>query len=290
MTVWINGRPVAPEQAVLPVLDHGLLYGDGIFEGIRAYGGKVFRLKAHLDRLASGAKALMLELPLGLDELAEQVRRAVAQEAAAGNPDSYIRLLATRGVGPLGLDPHGCGKPNLVVIVDRIQLYPPEFYRDGVSVASSSMRRNAPDSLDPRVKGLNYLNNILAKIQARQAGAQEAILLNHQGYVAECTGDNIVCVKAGRLRVPAAHLGALEGITLEAVLGLAGDLGIPVERATMTLYDLYTADELFLTGTGAELVPVCRVDGRPLPPDGPVFRRLRAEFTRRVKEAPDWMD
>lgn len=288
MTIWINGKFVAPEAATISVYDHGLLYGDGIFEGLRAYGGQVFRLNAHLERLQDGARALMIRLPLAKEELAERVREAVRLEAVAGNPDSYIRLLLTRGVGPLGLDPHGCDQPSLVIIVDRIRLYPAEYYQTGVSIISSVMRRNSPDSLDPRIKGLNYLNNILAKIQARQAGAQEAILLNHQGYVAECTGDNLITVKSGKLRLPAAFYGALEGITLAAVLGLAHDLGIPVEQTGLTLYDLYCADEVFLTGTGAELVPVCAVDGRPLPPAGPVFSRLRQEFNRRIAESPEF--
>ena len=290
MTIWMNGSYVAPEQATISVYDHGLLYGDGIFEGIRAYHGHIFRLKSHLDRLQDGAKALLLRIPLAIDAIADQLRDAVAREAAAGNPDSYIRLVLTRGVGPLGLDPYGCDSPSLIIIVDRIRLYPAEYYQNGVPIISSSLRRNPPDSLDPRIKGLNYLNNILAKIQARQVGAQEAILLNQQGYVAECTGDNLVTVKHGRLRIPASHYGALEGITLQAVLELAHDLDIAVETTGLTLYDVYTADEVFLTGTGAELVPVCSVDGRPISPNGPIFRRLRQEFSHRIQQNSRWMD
>lgn len=290
MTIWIDGDYVAPEAAKVSVYDHGLLYGDGLFEGIRAYQGRIFRLQAHLNRLYEGARALMIKIPLDIQALASQLRDAVSRETATGNPDSYIRLVVTRGVGPLGLDPYGCDNPSLIIIVDRIRLYPAEFYQNGVPVISSVMRRNAPDSLDPRIKGLNYLNNILAKIQARQAGAQEAIMLNHQGYVAECTGDNVVCVKGRKLRIPASHYGALEGITLDAMLEVAKDLNIEYESTGLTLFDLYTADEVFLTGTGAELVPVCSIDGRPLTPNGPIFQVLRQEFTRRIKQEPAWLD
>ncbi len=293
MTIWMNGTIVEKKDATISVFDHGLLYGDGLFEGIRAYEGRIFRQKAHLDRLRDGAKAICLELPLPLDELARHLVETVALEAQRGNPHCYVRLLVTRGEGALGLDPASCATPSVIIIADRIQLYPVSFYEQGIPVVTAAIRRNAIDSLDPRIKGLNYLNNILARIQAKQAGAQEAILLNHQGYVAECTGDNIITVKNGVLRLPAAHHGALAGITLQAVLELARDLGLPVEANGLTLYDVHTADEVFLTGTGAEIVGVRSVDGRQIGYEspwrpGPVLGILKAEFQKRLKTDPAW--
>jgi branched-chain amino acid aminotransferase len=301
MTIWLNGSFVAKDEARISVFDHGLLYGDGLFEGIRAYDGRIFRLKPHLERLYDGARAISLAIPHSLAELAALTEETVRRESAAGNPNCYVRLLLTRGEGALGLDPASCPTPGLVIIADRIQLYPAEYYQKGIPVISSSYRRNAVDSLDPRIKGLNYLNNILARIQARQVGAQEAILLNHQGYVAECTGDNIIVVKHGVLKVPAAHHGALAGITLQAVLEIAADLGMTVDRGGITLFDVHTADEVFLTGTGAEIVGVSSVDGRPIRPSGaaspggdsawrpgPVLGILKAEFQRRLAADPVW--
>lgn len=298
MTIWMNGGFVEKSEAKVSVFDHGLLYGDGLFEGIRAYGGRIFRLKAHVDRLFDGAKAICLDLPLDRAAMVRELEATVACEAAAGNPDCYVRLVVTRGEGALGLDPTSCAKPNLVIIADRIQLYPTSYYEQGIPVITASIRRNAIDSLDPHIKGLNYLNNIMARIQAKQAGAQEAILLNHQGYVAECTGDNIVIVKNGILRTPAPHHGALGGITVQAVLELARALDMKVEESGITLYDVHTADEVFLTGTGAEIVGVRSVDQRPIGPGfgtgdsawrpGRVLGILKAEFQRRLREDPVW--
>lgn len=287
MTIWIDGQWRNRDDARVSVFDHGLLYGDGLFEGLRIYQGKIFRLKAHLDRLDYGCKALMLDLPLERQALVQLLQEAVARD---GCQDGYIRLVLTRGQGPLGMDPFTCAKPSLIVIVDTIRLYPGEFYQEGVPLVSSTWRRNPPDSLDPRIKSLNYLNNILAKIQARQAGAQEAVMLNHQGLVAECTGDNLIAVRGGLVHVPQAWQGALEGITLQAVLELAADLGLGIQPGPLTLYDLYTASEIILTGTAAELVPVKTIDGRKIGGPGPVFAALSAEFHRRVVSGHPWCD
>lgn len=281
MTVWIDGTWRTRETATVSVFDHSFLYGDGIFEGIRVYRGEIFRLKAHLKRLYDGAKALLLPVPYAPEDLGKILKEAVKKD---GLSNGYIRLVITRGQGPLGMDPFTCSKPSTIVIVDSIRLYPEEYYQKGIPVISSAFRRNSPDSLDPRIKSLNYLNNILAKMQARQAGAQEAILLNHQGHIAECTGDNLIVVKDGQLKVPRGWHGALEGITLDAVLEIARSLDLPVSDATLTLYDLYTADELMLTGTAAEIVPVSTVDGRELSKNRPIFDRLNAEFHRRIQE------
>lgn len=289
MTIWLNGKYVSKDDAKISVYDHGLLYGDGVFEGIRSYGGKIFRLKAHMDRLFDGAKSLMLNIPKTKEKLSALLIEAVGKETAAGNPNSYIRLVVTRGEGPLGLDPFTCETPGLFIIVDSIKLYPSEYYEKGVPIVTSAFRRVPTDTLDPRIKSLNYLNNILAKIQARQAGAQEALILNHRGYVAECTADNIIVVKNGKLRIPAGHYGSLEGITVKAVGEIARDLGYPWEEAALTLHDVYIADEVLMTGTGAEVVPVSSLDGRQFEV-GPVFRKLSGEFHRRLKEDKVWCE
>lgn len=306
MTVWIDGTWRSAETALVSVYDHGLLYGDGLFEGIRAYGGRIFRLEAHVRRLLEGCRALMLACPLEADGLAEILNQVVEretrqQEEQLGCPrgsanqeggqvgDTYLRLVLTRGVGPLGLDPFGCNQPSLIIIADRIRLYPAEYYRTGVPVVTSAIRRNDTDSLDPRIKSLNYLNNILARMQARQAGAQEALLLNHQGFIAECTGDNVILVQGQTLRVPAGWNGSLDGITLRAVLELAPGLGYRVERTNLALYDAWTAEEMLLTGTAAELVPVASLDGRSFGPPGPAFRALSQAFHQAMRDSPDWV-
>jgi len=277
MTIWIDGTYRNAEQATVSVFDHGLLYGDGLFEGIRIYRGRVFKLADHIRRLFDGAKALLLEPPMDQAALCKLVEEVAAKDGAA---ESYIRLLLTRGKGPLGIDPFTCPKPSLIIIVDTIRLYPQEFYEQGVPLIISSVRRNAVDSIDPRIKSLNYLNNVLARIEAKRGGAQEAVMLDHAGHVAECTGDNIFIVKQGVIAYPASHHGALEGITRSVVIGLANKLKLPIKETTLSSYDLYTADEVFLTGTGAELVPVASIDGRA-PGNGkpgPVFQQLLTAF------------
>jgi branched-chain amino acid aminotransferase len=283
MLVYLNGKLVQKEQAVVSVYDHGFLYGDGVFEGIRVYGGNIFRLVPHINRLYDSAKAIGLEIPLSPAEMTQAVVETVA---ANQRPDIYIRLVISRGPGDLGIDPAKCRSgPSIVIIVDTIALYPEEIYEKGLALVTSSVRRIPMDSIDPRVKSLNYLNNILAKIEARNAGCSEAVMLNHSGRVAECTADNIFIVKAGTLKTPAVTEGALGGVTRGAVLDLAAAAGIPTQEAILGLADLYTADECFLTGTGAELVPVNSVDGRRIGDGsaGPVSRRLLADF-RRLRE------
>lgn len=281
MTVYLNGQFVAREAAVVSVYDHGLLYGDGIFEGIRIYSGKIFRLADHIRRFFDSAKAILLELPLMPEGLAEALQEGVKRY---GKAEGYIRLVATRGPGDLGLDPDKCAAPTLFFIIDTISLYPEKFYREGIPVVTSSSRRLPPDGLDPRVKTLNYLNNIMAKVEAKQAGCIEAVMLNHRGEVAECTADNIFMVRDTILSTPAPHCGILQGITRQTVLELAAEEGIAARETVLTRFDLYTADECFMTGSGAEIVPVVRIDGRTIGAGvpGAVTERLRGAFRRLV--------
>lgn len=281
MTVYLNGQFVAREAAVVSVYDHGLLYGDGIFEGIRIYSGKIFRLADHIRRFFDSARAILLELPLTPEGLAESLQEGVKRY---GKDEGYIRLVATRGPGDLGLDPDKCTAPTLFFIVDTISLYPEKFYREGIPVVTSSSRRLPPDGLDPRVKTLNYMNNIMAKVEAKQAGCIEAVMLNHRGEVAECTADNIFMVRDGMLSTPAPHCGILQGITRQTVLELAKEEGIAARETVLTRFDLYTADECFMTGSGAEIVPVTRIDGRTIGAGvpGAVTERLRGAFRRLV--------
>ncbi len=277
MRVWIDGRIVDGAQATIPVTDHGLLYGDGIFEGIRVYGRRVFRLEAHMARFATSAKALALELPGGI-----RATRQIVLDTARdfGADEAYIRLIATRGDGPLGIDPTTCLEPRLICIIDRIAVYPEEKHRVGVNLVTSSLRRPAPDVLDPRVKSLNYLNNALAKLEARQRGADEALLLNAAGMVAEAAVANVFVVRDGELLTPPATDGALEGITRATLMELAGSLGFSVLEKTIGRFDLFAADEAFLTGSGAGIVPVRSLDGRTIgaDPPGPVCAKLRSAF------------
>ncbi len=259
--VWINGELLPPEKATVSVYDHGLLYGDGVFEGIRSYGGKVFRLDAHLDRLWYSAKAILLEIPYTKAALAAAIMETLRVN---GIEDGYIRLVITRGRGTLGIDPAKCSDPRVIVITDSIELYPPEDYENGLQIVTVSTIRNHAAALSPRIKSLNYLNNILAKIEGKQAGCKEALMLNHKGEVAECTGDNVFLVRDGRLLTPPIDAGILEGITRDAVIELARDSGMPVEEIPLTRHDIYVADECFLTGTAAEVIPVVRVDSRPI--------------------------
>ena len=281
MKIYLDGQFVDEAEAKISVFDHGLLYGDGIFEGIRLYEGNIFRLDAHLDRLWCSAKALLLTIPISRREMAEAVCESCRQN---GLRDGYIRLVVTRGVGDLGLSPWLCPKPSVFIIADKIALYPPEHYTTGLSIVTVPTRRLGPAALPPMVKSLNYLNNILAKIEARQAGALEAIMLNDAGFVAECTGDNIFIVHQGRLMTPAAQQGALKGITRDAIFSVAQALSLPAEEHDLTRYDLWNADECFLTGTGAEVIPVVKLDGREIGDGkpGPVTNRVLAEFRRRV--------
>lgn len=260
MKIYLDGKMVEKEEAVVSVFDHGLLYGDGVFEGIRAYNGRVFRLREHIDRLYHSALVIMLDIPLTRKEM----EKAVLDTLAANKlKDAYIRLVVTRGSGDLGLDPKKCARATYFIIADKIKLYPEEMYINGLEVITASTRRNIPDALNPCVKSLNYLNNIMAKIEASRANVPEAIMLNATGHVAECTGDNIFVVRDNALITPPSSAGALEGITRGAVMELAENkLKLRVREENMTIFQLYTADECFLTGTAAEVIPVVKIDGR----------------------------
>jgi branched-chain amino acid aminotransferase len=277
MKVWIDGRVVEASEARIPVTDHGLLYGDGLFEGMRVYGGRVFRLDDHLARFATGAKVLALELPGGIARVREIVLETVRAHGAA---EAYIRLLATRGEGALGVDPTTCPAPRILCLVGQVALYPEEKLRRGIDLVTASLRRPPPDVLDPRVKSLNYLNNVLAKLEARQRGADEALLLNQQGQVAEAAVANVFVWRGGALATPPPSDGALEGVTRRTILELAGTLGIAACERTLGRFDLWAADEVFLTGSGAGVVPVRSLDARPIGSGrpGPVYEKLRAAF------------
>jgi branched-chain amino acid aminotransferase len=259
MKIYVDGQYCDEKSAKVSVFDHGLLYGDGVFEGIRAYNGRVFKLKEHIDRLYYSAKAILLEIPMSHAEMMRAVVETCRQNTLR---DGYIRLLVTRGVGTLGLNPNRCKNPSVIIIADTIQLYPQELYDKGMAIVTVPTTRNLNNALNPAVKSLNYLNNVLAKIEANLAGVEEALMLNAAGYVAECTGDNIFILKDGRMLTPPLSSGALYGITRATVMDLARDAGITVSEPNLTRYDLYIADECFLTGTGAEIIPVTKIDGR----------------------------
>ena len=280
--IYINGKLYDKADAKISVYDHGLLYGDGVFEGIRVYEGKVFRLAEHVERLYDSARSIRLEIPMTREQMAHAVNDTVT---ANTKRNGYIRLLVTRGAGYLGLDPRKATNPQIIIIVDDITLYPPELYENGMEIATVSTIRNHPNALNPRIKSLNYLNNILAQIEAVQAGCFEALMLNHKGEVAECTGDNIFIVKRGVLKTPPPDAGILEGVTRGAVLELARAAKIPVQENALTRHDVYTADECFLTGTAAEVVPVVKCDGRALGTGrpGPITRQLRERFHQLVR-------
>jgi len=281
MKIYLDGKFVDAAEAKVSVFDHGLLYGDGVFEGIRLYGGNVFRLDQHLERFEYSAKSIMLRLPLARAEMAAVVCETCRQN---GLRDGYIRLVVTRGVGDLGLSPWLCPKPTMFIIADKIALYPKEYYEKGLEIVTVPTRRTSPAAMPSTVKSLNYLNNILGKIEARQAGALEGIMLNEQGYVAECTGDNIFIVHKGALLTPAASQGALKGVTRDTVFDLARELKVPVLESNLTRYDVWNADECFLTGTGAEVIAVVKLDGREIGPGrpGPITEQLMEAFHRRV--------
>jgi len=259
MKIYIDGKFYSERDAKISVFDHGLLYGDGIFEGIRAYHGCVFKLKEHIDRLFYSAKAILLEIPMS----PEKVSGAVIETCRANKiRDGYIRLLVTRGKGTLGLNPKSCSRPSVIIIAGKIQLYPQELYARGMDIVTVPTVRNLHSALNPAIKSLNYLNNILAKIEANNAGVEEAVMLNAEGFVSECTGDNLFIIKKGELLTPPLSAGALYGITRQTVMELAQQAGMKVSEPNLTRYDLFNADECFLTGTGAEIMPVIKIDGR----------------------------
>jgi len=277
MKIYIDGEFYSKEDAKLSVFDHGLLYGDGIFEGIRFYSGRVFRLEEHLQRLDYSARAIALTLPMTIEEIGEAVLETIRQNQLQ---DGYVRLVVTRGCGDLGLSPLLCPKATIFIIADTIKLYPPERYENGLEVVTCSTRRIAHGALSPMVKSLNYLNNVMAKFEALKAGAGEGLMLNEQGYVSECTGDNIFLVHNGKITTPPISSGALAGITRAVVFELAGEMNFPISEPQITRYDVYTADECFLTGTAAEVIPVVKVDHRPIGcgTPGPITRSLIDRF------------
>jgi branched-chain amino acid aminotransferase len=277
MKIYVDGKYCDEKSAKISVFDHGLLYGDGVFEGIRAYNGRVFKLKEHIDRLFYSAKAILLSIPLAHREM----MRAVIETCRRNKiRDGYIRLVVTRGVGSLGLSPFRCKNPSVIIIADKIQLYPPELYARGLEIITVPTVRNLHSALNPAIKSLNYLNNVLAKIEAINGGCEEAIMLNAYGYVSECTGDNVFILKGGHLFTPPLSAGALYGITRGVVLDLAREAGMMVSEPDLTRYDLFNADECFLTGTGAELISVVKIDGRVIGSGkpGPVTRSLVQKY------------
>jgi len=277
--IYLDGEYVSEEEARISVFDHGFLYGDGVFEGIRAYGGRVFKLEEHLKRLYDSAKAIALKIPLSKKEMRDKVLETLRRNKLK---DAYIRLIVSRGKGDLGLDPLKCPHPEVIIIAHRISIYPEELYKKGLEVVVVSTRRNIPSALNPCIKSLNYLNNILAKIEANYNGMPEAIMLNKDGYVAECTGDNIFIVRDEVLVTPPTWVGTLKGITRDAVIHLARKEGISVREEVFTPADLYASDECFLTGTAAEIIPVTRVDGRVIGEGevGEITKKLMSNFHR----------
>lgn len=275
--VWLDGKLVPSHLACVSVMDHGLLYGDGAFEGIRAYNGRIMKLATHLRRLFESAKAIRLVMPYTQEELAAAVRETLK---ANGRTDAYVRLCVTRGIGEMGINPFNSPRPTVFIVTCDLRLYPKDFYENGLPIISSSVMRNHPAALSPRIKSLNYLNNVLAKIEAIDAGVFEAVMYNHQGFVAECTADNLFIVKGGRVITPPLSAGSLEGCTRNLVMDLAREAGLPMVEQDLTRHDLYVADEMFLTGTGAEVIPVTLIDKRPIGTGkpGPVTRQLIGAF------------
>ncbi|WP_100399808.1 branched-chain-amino-acid transaminase [Bacillus sp. FJAT-44742] len=281
--IYLNGEFVKKEDAKISVYDHGFLYGDGVFEGIRVYHGNVYKLEEHLERLFNSAKSIMLNIPYTMDELTDIIVQTLKKNALR---DAYIRLVVSRGVGNLGLDPTTCAKPQLIVIAEELAIYPKELYERGLEIVTVATRRNRPDVLSPKVKSLNYLNNILVKIEASLAGVSEALMLNNEGYVAEGSADNVFILRKGVLLTPPGYIGALEGITRNAIVDLALDMGYEVKEEPFTRHDVYTADEVFLTGTAAEVIAVVKVDGREVGEGkpGPETQRLLKAFRQKVVE------
>ena len=277
MKIYIDGKFYSERDAKVSVFDHGFLYGDGVFEGIRAYHGRVFKLKEHIDRLFYSAKAILLEIPM----THEKISRAVIEACRANKiRDGYIRLVVTRGVGTLGLNPRSCKNPSVIIIADKIQVYPQELYSRGMEIVTVPTVRNLHSAVNPAIKSLNYLNNILAKIEANNAGVEEAVMLNVEGFVAECTADNLFIVKNGELLTPPLSAGALYGITRQTVIELARQNGLKVSEPNLTRYDLFCADECFLCGTGAEIMPVIKIDNRVIGTGKPgtITRNLVSEY------------
>ena len=282
MKVYLNGKFVDSQAATVSVFDHGLLYGDGVFEGIRSYDGLIFKLREHIDRLFESAHTIMLKIPLSKGELIEVVKQSLRVNKLK---DAYIRLVVTRGEGDLGLDPRKCTKPTVFVIADKIELYPKQLYEKGLELITVATQRNVPEALNPQIKSLNYLNNILAKIEAINAGYEEAIMLSPSGYVTECTGENIFIVTGKRLLTPPPYIGVLRGITRRTVMELGEKLRLDVREELLTRHDLFNAQECFLTGTAAEIVPVVKIDGRVIGQGKPglVTKRLQQAFRRLTK-------
>lgn len=282
MLIYLNGKFVKKDEAKISIFDHGLLYGDGVFEGIRSYNGLVFKLKEHIDRLYASAQGISLEIPMSKAGMEKAI---ISTLQANKLKDAYIRAVVTRGIGDLGLDPRNCARPTIFIITDKIALYPPEFYKKGLKIITVATRRNIPEAISPQIKSLNYLNNILGKIEAINAGVPEAIMLDQYGFVAECTGDNVFIIKNKALLTPPVHTGVLNGITRLAVLGLGPKVGLRSQESTLTRFDLFTSDEMFLTGTAAEIIPVVGMDGR-LIADGKVgalTTKLITEFKKLTK-------
>ncbi len=284
LKIFMNDKIVSENDAKVSVFDHGFLYGDGVFEGIRVYNGKVFKLKEHVKRLFESAHAIMLEIPYSREEMEEIVKKTVRENDLV---DAYVRVVVSRGTGDLGLDPRKCKEAQVVVIADSITLFPDELYEEGLKVITVNTRRNIPDALPPQIKSLNYLNNILVKIEANQAGVLEAIMLNNNGFVTEGSGDNIFIMKNGKLLTPPSYIGILEGITRQMAINLAQEMGVVIEESPFTCYDLYIADECFLTGTAAEIIPVIEVDGRKIGKGvpGKVTRQLMSMFKEQTRNS-----
>ncbi|MBX9576917.1 MAG: branched-chain-amino-acid transaminase [Chthoniobacterales bacterium] len=279
MQIYIDGQFFSEQEAKISVFDHGLLYGDGVFEGIRFYNGKVFCCDEHLERLYHSARAILLEIPLSLEEMKKALLETVQRNQLS---DGYVRLIITRGKGSLGLNPRSCPKPTVIIIASTVALYPKEAYEKGLVVITCATRRMAPAALSPMIKSLNYLNNVMARLEALHAGADEGLLLNEQGFIAECTADNIFVVKKGVVMTPPASSGALAGISRAVAIQLALDMGLEVKEVLMTCYDVYTADECFLTGTAAEIVPVISLDRRQIGSGQPgtITKKLMQQFKK----------
>ncbi len=281
--IYIDGKFYSEANAKVSVFDHGLLYGDGIFEGIRFYNGRVFRLEEHIHRLWDSARSICLEIPMTMQDMTEAVLETIRQNRLR---DGYIRLLVTRGIGNLGLNPTQCKAPSVIIIAATIALYHEDFYRKGLTIVTCATRRSNPAALNPAVKSLNYLNNVMARIEANLAGADEALMLNDAGNVAECTADNVFVVKQGQIFTPPVTAGALRGITRSVVFEIAAELGVKVRETDITRHDVFVADECFLTGTAAEIVPVVKADGRSIGSGkpGPITARIIARFRQVTRE------
>jgi len=281
--IYLNGEFVSRKEAKISVYDHGLLYGDGVFEGLRTYNGRIFKLQEHIDRLYKSAKYICLDIPLTKEKLAKIILETTRIN---GRKNCYIRVVVTRGEGDLGLDPDKCAKPTVFIIVDKIELYPDKFYKEGMEIITVPTQRNSASNIDPCVKSLNYLNNILGKIEAKNAGFNEAIMLSKEGFITECTGDNVFILKDNILKTPPTHLGVLDGITRRVIMKMAKKLAVNVREEIISRYDLFNAQECFLTGTAAEIIPIVKVDGRIIG-DGKVgimTNKIRAEFKKIIEK------